>query len=293
MRISVTGALSKRSRGCRTAAISQAKKRIHTVSGRTLQPQERHKGGICDQKAAPPFARPWRFFSSVRDRLKSRQLKLGANLLPTQRFFHHPTAAPGTIFLRLRTGLGPDGSADADGAVNTALRRPYLHPSIGRRAEAESKPSSDCDNAESPLSAMVRGLLGARMLLSNVVGKLLGQSLAALWAFKCSRTYRAPEGRRICLRDSEMGNLAFSHQDTLIAQGSHAQSGEFLNLISLVFFLSIAINRKRERAQRRSGRPFRYGSGIFPTQDRVWRTTATYGVLFGQASLCVPSCIDL
>jgi hypothetical protein len=73
------------------------------------------------------------------------------------------------------------------------------------------------------------------MLLSNVVGKLLAQSFAALWAFKCSRTYRAPERRRICLRDSEMGDLAFSHQDTLIAQGSHAQSGEFLNLTSGIF----------------------------------------------------------
>jgi hypothetical protein len=76
------------------------------------------------------------------------------------------------------------------------------------------------------------------MLLSNVVGKLLGQSLAALWAFKCSRTYRAPEGRRVCLRDTKVGNLAFSHQDTLIAQASHAQSGEFLNLTPGIFSLN-------------------------------------------------------
>jgi hypothetical protein len=114
-------------------------------------------------------------------------------------FPSYPRQPPGFIFLRLRTGLRPDGSADADGAVDSALRPPSLHSSIGQRAGAESKPSSDPDKAESPLSAMVRGLLGARMLLSNVVGKLLGQSLAALWAFKCSRTYRAPERRRICL----------------------------------------------------------------------------------------------
>jgi YVTN family beta-propeller protein len=46
--------------------------------------------------------------------------RVGGNLLPDG-FYITPTAAPGSIFLRLRTGLRPDGSADADGAVNTAL----------------------------------------------------------------------------------------------------------------------------------------------------------------------------
>src|SRR5580692_8874201 len=48
------------------------------------------------------------------------QATVGGNLLPDG-FYITPTAAPGSIFLRLRTGLRPDGSADADGAVNTAL----------------------------------------------------------------------------------------------------------------------------------------------------------------------------
>ncbi|MGA8439185.1 MAG: alkaline phosphatase family protein [Candidatus Sulfotelmatobacter sp.] len=46
--------------------------------------------------------------------------QVGGNLLPDG-FYLTPTAAPGSTFLRLRTGLRPDGSADADGAVNTAL----------------------------------------------------------------------------------------------------------------------------------------------------------------------------
>jgi hypothetical protein len=45
---------------------------------------------------------------------------VGGNVLPDG-FYITPTAAPGSIFLRLKTGLRPDGSADADGAVNTAL----------------------------------------------------------------------------------------------------------------------------------------------------------------------------
>ncbi|MGB6384843.1 MAG: alkaline phosphatase family protein [Terriglobales bacterium] len=45
---------------------------------------------------------------------------VGGNLLPDG-FYITPTAAPGSIFQRLRTGLRPDGSADANGAVNTAL----------------------------------------------------------------------------------------------------------------------------------------------------------------------------
>jgi len=46
--------------------------------------------------------------------------QVGGNLLPDG-FYITPTAAPGSIFQRLRTGLRADGSADADGAVNTAL----------------------------------------------------------------------------------------------------------------------------------------------------------------------------
>jgi YVTN family beta-propeller protein len=45
---------------------------------------------------------------------------VGGNLLPDG-FYITPTAAPGSKFVRLKTGLRPDGSADADGAVNTAL----------------------------------------------------------------------------------------------------------------------------------------------------------------------------
>ena len=45
---------------------------------------------------------------------------VGGNLLPNG-FYITPTAAPGSIFQRLPTGLRPDGSADANGAVTTAL----------------------------------------------------------------------------------------------------------------------------------------------------------------------------
>ena len=58
---------------------------------------------------APPLASGQRAAASV-----------GGNLLPDG-FYITPTAAPGSIFVRLKTGLRPDGSADADGAVNTAL----------------------------------------------------------------------------------------------------------------------------------------------------------------------------
>jgi len=45
---------------------------------------------------------------------------VGGNLLPDG-FYITPTAAPGSIFQGLPTGLRPDGSADANGAVTTAL----------------------------------------------------------------------------------------------------------------------------------------------------------------------------
>jgi len=45
---------------------------------------------------------------------------VGGNLLPNG-FYITPTAAPGSIFQNLPTGLRPDGSANANGAVNTAL----------------------------------------------------------------------------------------------------------------------------------------------------------------------------
>ncbi|MFZ0200589.1 MAG: alkaline phosphatase family protein [Candidatus Sulfotelmatobacter sp.] len=45
---------------------------------------------------------------------------VGGNLLPNG-FYITPTAAPGSIFQKLPTGLRPDGSANANGAVNTAL----------------------------------------------------------------------------------------------------------------------------------------------------------------------------
>ncbi len=46
--------------------------------------------------------------------------QVGGNLLPDG-FYISPTAAPGSIFQDLPTGLRPDGSANANGAVNTAL----------------------------------------------------------------------------------------------------------------------------------------------------------------------------
>lgn len=49
-----------------------------------------------------------------------REAPVGGNLLPDG-FYITPTAAPGSIFQGLPTGLRPDGSADADGAVTTAL----------------------------------------------------------------------------------------------------------------------------------------------------------------------------
>ena len=45
---------------------------------------------------------------------------VGGNLLPDG-FYITPTAAPGSIFQNLPTGLRPDGSANANGAVSTAL----------------------------------------------------------------------------------------------------------------------------------------------------------------------------
>ena len=45
---------------------------------------------------------------------------VGGNLLPDG-FYITPTAAPGSIFQNLPTGLRPDGSANANGAVTTAL----------------------------------------------------------------------------------------------------------------------------------------------------------------------------
>ena len=51
---------------------------------------------------------------------KREQAPVGGNVLPDG-FYITPTAAPGSIFQGLPTGLRPDGSADANGAVNTAL----------------------------------------------------------------------------------------------------------------------------------------------------------------------------
>ena len=59
-------------------------------------------------------------FAPVLANAQKPNAQVGGNLLPDG-FYITPTAAPGSIFLRLRTGLRPDGSADADGAVNTAL----------------------------------------------------------------------------------------------------------------------------------------------------------------------------
>ena len=49
-----------------------------------------------------------------------REAAVGGNLLPDG-FYISPTAAPGSIFQGLPTGLRADGSADANGAVTTAL----------------------------------------------------------------------------------------------------------------------------------------------------------------------------
>src|SRR5271155_1109732 len=51
---------------------------------------------------------------------RSNSAPVGGSLLPDG-FYITPTAAPGSIFQGLPTGLRPDGSADANGAVTTAL----------------------------------------------------------------------------------------------------------------------------------------------------------------------------
>src|SRR5262249_3209441 len=45
----------------------------------------------------------------------------GGNALLPDGFYITPTVSPGSTFQRLNTGLRPDGSADAEGAVTTAL----------------------------------------------------------------------------------------------------------------------------------------------------------------------------
>lgn len=51
---------------------------------------------------------------------QKRDAQVGGNVLPDG-FYITPTAAPGSIFQGLPTGLRADGSADANGAVNTVL----------------------------------------------------------------------------------------------------------------------------------------------------------------------------
>jgi hypothetical protein len=47
---------------------------------------------------------------------RQKDAQVGGNVLPDG-FYITPTAAPGSIFQGLPTGLRPDGSADANGAV--------------------------------------------------------------------------------------------------------------------------------------------------------------------------------
>jgi YVTN family beta-propeller protein len=58
--------------------------------------------------------------SSVAGAQRRNSAPVGGGLLPDG-FYITPTAAPGSVFQRLPTGLRPDGSADASGAVTTAL----------------------------------------------------------------------------------------------------------------------------------------------------------------------------
>jgi YVTN family beta-propeller protein len=51
---------------------------------------------------------------------RQKDTQVGGNVLPDG-FYITPTAAPGSVFQGLPTGLRPDGSADANGAVTTAL----------------------------------------------------------------------------------------------------------------------------------------------------------------------------
>ncbi len=51
---------------------------------------------------------------------RQKDAQVGGNVLPDG-FYITPTAAPGSIFQGLPTGLRPDGSANANGAVTTAL----------------------------------------------------------------------------------------------------------------------------------------------------------------------------
>jgi YVTN family beta-propeller protein len=57
---------------------------------------------------------------ALADAQRLNDASVGGNLLPDG-FYITPTAAPGSIFQNLPTGLRPDGSANANGAVNTAL----------------------------------------------------------------------------------------------------------------------------------------------------------------------------
>ena len=87
------------------------------------------KEETCDERSALAFAPSLALllcltaseFAAGVQRQKNAQV--GGNVLPDG-FYITPTAAPGSIFQGLPTGLGPDGSANANGAVTTALSEP-------------------------------------------------------------------------------------------------------------------------------------------------------------------------
>jgi len=62
----------------------------------------------------------WLMVSGLASGQRRNAAPVGGNLLPDG-FYITPTAAPGSIFQDLPTGLRADGSANANGAVNTAL----------------------------------------------------------------------------------------------------------------------------------------------------------------------------
>src|ERR1700690_1000364 len=77
------------------------------------------RGGSMRRKITPQSFALFALLLCLMSALMSGQ-QVDGNLLPDG-FYIIPTAAPGSTFNSLPPGLRPDGSANANGAVNTAL----------------------------------------------------------------------------------------------------------------------------------------------------------------------------
>src|ERR1700690_4042939 len=77
------------------------------------------RGGSMRRKITPQSFALFALLLCLMSALMSGQ-QVDGNLLPDG-FYISPTAAPGSTFQSLPTGLRPDGSANANGAGNTAL----------------------------------------------------------------------------------------------------------------------------------------------------------------------------